>query len=105
MRYKSTLTTDGYCNRKHATKIRRGFSKHAASKEHLACYSIWKEKIKRSKMDKEIISLISIEAIQGSRYYFSTLIDIIAFLATHQLAFRGKIDALKSEDEGKMDSF
>ena len=40
MRCESTFTTDGYRNFEHATEMNRGFSKHAASKEHLACYSI-----------------------------------------------------------------
>ena len=35
----------------------------------------------------------------------SRLIDIVAFLATHLLAFSEKIDAFKSEDEGAKDSF
>ena len=60
----------------YAAKINRGFSKHAGSKEHLTCYSTWKEKMKRSEMGKEIISLINTEAIERNRYYFSTLIDI-----------------------------
>ena len=34
----STFTTEGYRKWKHATEINRGFSNHAASKEHLACY-------------------------------------------------------------------
>ena len=29
--------------------------------------------------------------IERNHYYFSTLIDIVAFLAAYQLAFRGKI--------------
>ena len=39
MRCESTFTTDGYRNSKHATEMNRGFSKHAASKKNLACYS------------------------------------------------------------------
>ena len=57
LRCESTFTTDGYRNWKHATKINKDFFKHPASKEHLACYSTWKEKIKRSEISKEIISL------------------------------------------------
>ena len=49
--------------------MNRGFSKHAASKEHLACYSTWKEKIKRSKMSKDITSLANTKAIEKNRYY------------------------------------
>ena len=94
MHCESTLTTDGYRN-----------YKYAASKEHLARYSTWKEKIKRSEMGKEIISLVNTEAIEKNCYYFSTLIDIVVFLATHQLVFRGKIDALESEDKGRNEVF
>ena len=79
MRCESTFITDSYRNWKHATEMNRGYSKHAASEEHLACYSTWKEKIKRSEMGKEIFSLVNAEAIERNRYYFSTLIDIVAF--------------------------
>ena len=82
-------------------KLNRGFSRHAASKEHLACYSIWKEKIKRSEMVKEITLLVNTEAIERNRYYFSTL----ALLVTHQLAFREKIDAFESKTKKEIDSF
>ena len=56
-------------------------------------------------MGKEIFSLVNTKAIERNRYYFSTLIDVVAFLAIHQLAFKGKIDAFKCEYEGEMDSF
>ena len=38
--------------------------------------------------------------MKRNRCYFSTLIDIVAFLATHELAFKEEIDAFESEDEG-----
>ena len=85
--------------------MNRGFSKHAASREHLACCSTWEEKTKRSETDKKITSLVNTVAIEKNRCYFSTLIDIVAFLAIHQLAFRGKIDAFESEDEGETGLF
>ena len=52
-------------------------------------------------MGKEITSSVNTKAIERNRYHFSTLIDIVAFLAIHQLAFRAEIDAFKSEYEGK----
>ena len=64
MRRELTFTTDGYRNWKHATEMKRDFSKHAASKEHLACYNTRKEKIKRFAMGKEIISLVKKETIE-----------------------------------------
>ena len=98
MRCKSTFATDAYRNWKHATEMNRHASKYAASKVNLACYSTWKENIKRPEMGKKITSLVITEAIQRNRYYFSTLIDKIAFLATHQLAFKGKIDTFESKE-------
>ena len=82
----------------------RELSKHAAFKEHLACYSTYKEKIQGSEMGKEITSLVNTEAIKRNRYYFSTLIEIVAFLSACQLAFREEINAFKSGDKGGMGS-
>ena len=55
-------------------------------------------------MGREITSLVNIEAFERNRCYFSTFIDILAFLATHQLTFKEKIDAFESKDEGEMNS-
>ena len=55
-------------NWKHATEMIKAFSKHAASNEHLACYSTWKEKIKRFEKGKEITLLVNAEAIEKNRY-------------------------------------
>ena len=52
-------------------------------------------------MGKQITSLVNTEAFKINRYYFSTLIDPVAFLTTHQLAFREKIDAFENEGEEK----
>ena len=59
--------------------MNRDFSKHTAFKEHLARYSTWKEKMKRSEMDKEITSSANTNVIERNCYYFSFLIDIVAF--------------------------
>ena len=61
------------------------------SKEHLTCSSTRKEKLKRCEMGKEITSLVKTKVIKK--------IDKVAFLATHQLALRGKIGSFESEDE------
>ena len=82
MRSESAFTTNGYRNWKHATERNRGFSKHAASKEHLTCRSTWEEKIKRFEMGKKITSLVNTEA--------KKLKEIATMF----------IDTLESEDEG-----
>jgi len=101
MRLEPAFARNGYRDWKHATELHKGFPKHAASKEHLACYSTWKEKANRSALGQEISTLVSSATIERNRFYFSTLIDIAAFLAIHQLAFRGRSDAFAStEKEG-----
>ena len=50
-------------------------------------------------MGKKITSLVNTEAIKRNRYYFSILVDIVVFLATHLLTFKRKIDPLESEDK------
>ena len=55
-------------------------------------------------MGREDTSLVNIKAFERNRYYFSTLIDILTFLATHQWTFKEKIDAFESKDEEEMNS-
>ena len=59
-------------------------------------------KTKHFEISKEIGSLINIEAITRNQYYFLTLIDIAAVLATHQLAFRDELTHLKTKATGKL---
>ena len=56
-------------------------------------------------MGKEMISLVNTKELKEIATIFFILIDIVAFLATHQSAFRGKIDSLESEDEGRNELF
>ena len=63
-------------------------------------HTISDKKAKRSEIDKEITSLVNTEVILKNRYNISTSIDIVDFLADHQLTFRGKIHAFESEVEG-----
>ena len=56
-------------------------------------------------MGQEIISLVNTEAIERNRYYFSILIDIVALLAAHQLAFREKLTHIKAKTKKEMDNF
>ena len=70
MRCESTFTTNGCRNWKHTTEMNRGFFMHTASKKHLACYSTWKEKVKRFEMVKDIAALVDIEAIEKKSLLF-----------------------------------
>ena len=76
--------------------MKRGFSKHPASKEHLRVPG--KKKSNGMNWVRKL-SHWSTEAIERNCCYSSNLIDIVAFLATHQLAFRGKNDVFESKDK------
>ena len=105
MRCELTFTTDGCRNWKHATELNTGFSKHAASKKHLACYSTRKEKLKRSEMGEKITSLVNTNAIERNRYYFSALIDIAAFWLLINWHKEKKLTHLKAKTKWEMNSF
>jgi len=79
----------GYRDWKHATEAKKGFPRHADSRDNLACCIMWKKE-NRSTNSKEISTLLNSNAIERNKY-ISSLIDVIEFLATHQLAFRGRV--------------
>ena len=64
-----SFTTDGNRNWNHATEISRGFSKYAASKEHLEFHST-RKKFKQTEMDKEITSLVITKKLKESDTIF-----------------------------------
>ncbi|CAM4655053.1 unnamed protein product [Leuciscus chuanchicus] len=94
------FTTKGFHDWKHAVETNKGFNRHEMSKEHLTCYSMWKEKVSRIDKGKEISTLLYAEQIQRNRYYMSSLIDVVEFLVSNQLPLRGKIEAFDHMDEG-----
>ena len=43
--------------------------------------------------------------MERNKYYISSLIDVIVFLATQQLAFRGTVEAFSSMEDGRSGLF
>ncbi|KAL7407295.1 hypothetical protein ABVT39_006367 [Epinephelus coioides] len=74
-------------------------SQHAASKEHLTCEALWRDKERRIHTSKEISTLINTDQLQRNRYYLSAIIDVVEFLAVNQLPFRGNHDAYSDINE------
>ncbi|KAI2658679.1 Zinc finger MYM-type protein 1 [Labeo rohita] len=94
---KTSQSSTGFNNWKHATDKAKGFHRHANSKEHLACMAIWKEQQLRFSTGKEISTLLS-----RNRLYVSAIIDIIEFLVSNELPLRGAVDSV--EDRGQAGS-
>lgn len=64
------------------------------------CEAIWREREKRSATGTETSTLVKTKRLDRNQYYMSSIIDILAFLATHQLPLRGTLDAFDSMGEG-----
>ena len=102
IRKDDTFTKKGYTNWKHATEKNEGFYKHADSLDHIDCMKQWKEKELRCHHNAEISTLVNFNQVMKNRYYFSALIEIVQFLALHQLPLRGNFDAF--DDKGNVSS-
>ncbi len=81
----------------------KGLNKHSASKEHQTCEAMWGDKERRIQTGKEITTLNNAEHLEHNRYYLSSIIDVVEFLAVNQLPFRGDHDAFDCmSEDGKM---
>ncbi|CAK6983693.1 zinc finger MYM-type protein 1-like [Scomber scombrus] len=94
-----TFSVTGFHDWKHAIENGKGLNKHAASKEHLTCEAMWRDKERRIHTSKEISTLINTDQLQRNRYYLSAIIDVVEFLAVNQLPFRGDHDAYSAMNE------
>lgn len=99
-RFDPAFITKGFNDWKHAMETNKGFNGHDTSKEHLTCYSMWREKISRTEKRKEISTLLNADQIQRNRYYISAIIDVVEFLVSNQLPLRGKIEVFENMHEG-----
>ena len=98
-RHDQTFSVIGFHDWKHAMENGKGLNKHAASKEHLTCEAMWRDKQRRIHTSKEISTLINTDQLQRNRYYLSAIIDVVEFLAVNQLPFRGDHDRYSAMNE------
>lgn len=66
----STFVRSGFNDWKHVIERGKGLNKHAESREHLICESMWKDKERRLCTGKEISTLVNADQLQRNRYYF-----------------------------------
>uniref|UniRef100_H2ZUD4 TTF-type domain-containing protein n=1 Tax=Latimeria chalumnae TaxID=7897 RepID=H2ZUD4_LATCH len=99
------FTFNGYSDWKHATESNEGLNKHSSSKEYLNCMMAWKERKIRSAMGKEVSTLVNSDQLAMNRYYLSSIIEIVEFLAINELPFRGSSDSIDNVAEGSCGLF
>lgn len=90
----------GYSNWKQAMAKDRGFHQHETSKDHIVCFTMWKEREMRRNTGSEVSTLVNTDQLNRNRYYVGSLIDVVVFLAENQLPLRGKLDAFDNMSEG-----
>jgi hypothetical protein len=88
----SCFLAGGYRNWKAATEEGKGLSKHEKSAQHVANMTSWMEKSRRQTANKEISTMVNNEQLERNRYYVSSIIDIVHFLAANELPLRGSND-------------
>lgn len=95
------MVQDGCCDWKHLSNI---LHRHENTKEHMAYMFQWitlEKGIKHGKtIDQENERLI-LESQKHWYNLFERLIDIINFLASHNMAFRGHRESLKTDENTK----
>ena len=86
-------------------KPNNGFHRHATSKEHLACYTMWRERESQSEKGKEISTLINTDKLKINQYYVSSLVGVVEFLIANQLPLRSKVEAFDNMEDGGSGQF
>lgn len=94
-----TFTVTGFRAWAAALQNQKGFARHERSNYHLNAVLSWKDNIARKKQNKDISTLLSNEVLALRKYYAESILDIVTFLASNELAFRGNwdMDALRED--------
>ena len=96
----SKLVCDGYKNWKHLSEI---IGIHENGVAHMGCYQRWKEMEMRMRsgktIDMEEQKLIEKESLRWQHVLYR-LMNIILYLSSHNMAFRGSSDKLCTRNNG-----
>jgi hypothetical protein len=79
----NVFTVRGYRNWK------KGIGSHELSYAHRTAMMLWNESKERQEKGKEISTMVNDEQLQRNRYYVQSVMDVIFFLASNELSFRG----------------
>lgn len=96
----STFTTKGFKNWKKAMETTRGFLQHEKSAYHLSANAAMEEKLARQAQNKDVSQLLTNNVLNLRRCYIDAILDVVIFLATKELAFRGNWDAVSKKETG-----
>lgn len=99
-----TFTTLGFNSWKNALEKQKGFHRHEKSATHVAAVTAMNEKKHRQESGATVSELLSKNVLELRRYYVQSIIDIVIFLATNELAFRGNWQKNERRESGLFQS-
>ncbi|KAF0749388.1 zinc finger MYM-type protein 5-like [Aphis craccivora] len=99
------MIREGCCDWKHLSTI---LQRHEKSQEHMVCMIKWVEFDKRIKLGKKIDRENEKRICESQKHWynlFKKLINVINFLASHNLSFRGHRESIKLDDSNNSGNF
>ncbi|XP_050529651.1 uncharacterized protein LOC126899133 isoform X2 [Daktulosphaira vitifoliae] len=99
------MIREGCCDWKHLSTI---LQRHEKSQEHMVCMIKWVEFDKRIKLGKTIDQENEKRIRESQKHWynlFEKLINVINFLASHNLSFRGHRESMKLDDSNNSGNF
>ncbi|KAJ6648275.1 Zinc finger MYM-type protein 1 [Pseudolycoriella hygida] len=91
---------NGFSNWKRALEKNAGFVKHEQAVTHKSAMISWHERKTRIANNNGISELVSNTVLQKRRFYMKTMIEILIFLITNEVAIRGSWDIDNHKEDG-----
>lgn len=88
----NTFRETGFKNWKSALEKGRGLNQHELSTDHIRSMCAWKELQLRQVKNKEVSTLVNENVLFMNRYYMTSVLDVIKFLAVNELPLRGDVE-------------
>ena len=97
----TAFTSTGYRNWKTALGDKRiGLPLHESTTSHIKAMVLWEELKFRLKSGQSVSTLVNDRQLERNRYYVSSVIKVVRFLVSNELALRGGWDKSSHSETG-----
>lgn len=79
---------------------KKGLVQHETSTIHSNAMMAWRQKNVRLETNKTVSMMVSHDVLENRKYYLKSIAEIVQFLASNELAFRGTYDKSEQEEHG-----
>ncbi len=92
------FTSIGYRNWKAALgDKKKGFCQHESTAAHISAMVMWSEYKKRCELGQSVSTLVNDKQLERNRYYVSSVVQVVQFIISNELAVRGSWDKVCCE--------